>query len=143
MPILAVLFGFLSLNTAALLFLAVYILITLSDLDCDYLNPTACSAKLNKWIIPEMISYGINVLIIAFAGRFILVMLNLPMLIYVIYSFFFSVPRKSMGFYDPSEIYLHGKLKTHIKFASIRLIFHLTHFFIYLYIFIISLLTSV
>lgn len=48
MPILAVLFGFLSLNTAALLFLAVYILITLSDLDCDYLNPTACSAKLNK-----------------------------------------------------------------------------------------------
>lgn len=32
-----------------------------------------------------MISYGINVLIIAFAGRFILVMLNLPMLIYVIY----------------------------------------------------------
>ena len=50
------------------------------------------------------------------------------------FSFFFSVPRKSMGFYDPSEIYLHGKLKTHIKFASIRLIFHLTHFFIYLYI---------
>lgn len=51
MPILNtnnILFGFLSANTFALLFLAIYIVITLSDLDCDYLNPTQCSAKLNK-----------------------------------------------------------------------------------------------
>ena len=50
------------------------------------------------------------------------------------FSFFFSVDHGCMGFYDPSEIYHRGNLKKHIKFASIRLMFHLVHFFIYLYI---------
>ena len=50
------LFIFALLVTAFLLFVLIYFLITLSDLECDYLNAQECCAKLNfvrnvkKWI---------------------------------------------------------------------------------------------
>ena len=41
------LFIYALLVTASLLFVLVYFLITLSDLECDYLNAQECCAKLN------------------------------------------------------------------------------------------------
>ena len=41
------LFIFALLVTAFLLFVLIYFLITLSDLECDYLNAQECCAKLN------------------------------------------------------------------------------------------------
>ncbi|KAI2795570.1 Protein cornichon 4, partial [Blomia tropicalis] len=116
------LFGFQVLNTSALLFLSIYIVITLSDLDCDYLNPTQCCGKLNKWIIPEVISFGINFLIIFLANRWVLILINSPMFAYIIYAFFIAIPNGSMGFYDPLEIYHRVLivLKT-TKFTSINI----------------------
>ena len=47
----AVVFGGMLIDSSALLGISIYALITLSDLECDYLNaPTACS-KLNSVIL--------------------------------------------------------------------------------------------
>ncbi|GIY68886.1 protein cornichon homolog 4 [Caerostris extrusa] len=52
------LFVFSLFDIGALLFLTVFVVITLSDLECDYLNAQQCCSKLNKWIIPEIIAQG-------------------------------------------------------------------------------------
>ena len=41
------LFSFCLLDTGCLLFILIYFIITLSDLECDYLNAQECCAKLN------------------------------------------------------------------------------------------------
>ena len=41
------LFTFVLLDTGGLIFLLIYFIITLSDLECDYLNAQECCAKLN------------------------------------------------------------------------------------------------
>uniref|UniRef100_A0A672K7S2 Uncharacterized protein n=1 Tax=Sinocyclocheilus grahami TaxID=75366 RepID=A0A672K7S2_SINGR len=35
-------------DCCALIFLSVYFIITLSDLECDYINARSCCSKLNK-----------------------------------------------------------------------------------------------
>lgn len=37
-------------DNGLLLFLLVYHVITLSDLECDYLNALECCSKLNRWV---------------------------------------------------------------------------------------------
>ncbi|XP_077138301.1 protein cornichon homolog 4-like [Ranitomeya variabilis] len=44
----AALFIFSLIDCCALIFLAVYFIITLSDLECDYINARSCCSKLNK-----------------------------------------------------------------------------------------------
>uniref|UniRef100_A0ABI7WH89 Secreted protein n=1 Tax=Felis catus TaxID=9685 RepID=A0ABI7WH89_FELCA len=44
----AVVFVFSLLDCCALIFLSVYFIITLSDLECDYINARSCCSKLNK-----------------------------------------------------------------------------------------------
>nr|XP_042114667.1 protein cornichon homolog 4 isoform X1 [Peromyscus maniculatus bairdii] len=44
----AVVFLFSLLDCCALIFLSVYFIITLSDLECDYINARSCCSKLNK-----------------------------------------------------------------------------------------------
>ena len=41
------LFAFCLLDTGCILFILIYFIITLSDLECDYLNSQECCAKLN------------------------------------------------------------------------------------------------
>ena len=41
------LFTFVLLDTGGLIFILIYFIITLSDLECDYLNAQECCAKLN------------------------------------------------------------------------------------------------
>ena len=41
------LFSFCLLDTGALIFILIYFIITLSDLECDYLNASECCGKLN------------------------------------------------------------------------------------------------
>lgn len=41
------LFAFALIDTGATIFLLVYFVITLSDLECDYLNAQQCCSKLN------------------------------------------------------------------------------------------------
>jgi len=127
-------------DTGALLFLSVYIVITLSDLECDYLNATTCCGKLNKWVVPELVANITLTLLLLITGHWILLILNFPMTVWLLYKQH-KMPKGSLGLYDATEIHNRGTLKGHIRDSIIRLSFHLIFFFIYLYCMIISLLT--
>ncbi|NXU59428.1 CNIH4 protein, partial [Turnix velox] len=102
-------------------------IITLSDLECDYINARSCCSKLNKGPFrssPTLTSF-----------------LPGQGLYKNTFWFFFSfsifryimVPSGNMGVFDPTEIHNRGQLKSHMKEAMIKLGFHLLCFFMYLY----------
>lgn len=135
------LFIFALTDTGALLLLTAYIVITLSDFECDYLNAQQCSNKLNKCVIPEFISYGILVILLLFTKHWFIFIINASMLSWIIYKYY-SIPKRNLGLYDVTEIHNRGNLKQLVTFTLIRLGFHLIHFVIYLYFMITSFLTS-
>ncbi|CAL1291633.1 unnamed protein product [Larinioides sclopetarius] len=133
------LFVFSLFDIGALLFLTVFVVITLSDLECDYLNAQQCCSKLNKWIIPEMVAQGVVTLLLLIEWHWILFLINLPMTCWQVYKYL-TVPSGNFGVYDPTEIHNRGNLKQHMRDSMIRLAFYLIFFFVYLYCMIISLL---
>jgi len=135
------LFVFSLFDVGCLLFLTVYVVITLSDLECDYLNAQQCCEKLNKWIIPEIIAQGLLTVLLFIEWHYILFLINLPMTCWQVYKQF-NVPSGNFGIYDPTEIHNRGNLKQHMRDSMIRLAFYLIFFFVFLYCMIISLLTK-
>ncbi|XP_051880923.1 protein cornichon homolog 4 [Pristis pectinata] len=128
-------------DCCGLIFLAVYFIITLSDLECDYINARACCSKLNKWVLPELIGHSaVSVLMLVSMHWFIL-LLNLPVAAWNFHRYL-SVPSGNVGVFDPTEIHNRGLLKTHMKEAMIKLGFHLLCFFIYLYSMILALIND-
>jgi len=133
------LFIFSLFDVGASLFITVYVVITLSDLECDYLNAQQCCSKLNKWIIPELIAQGVVTLLLLIELHWILFLINLPMACWQLYKKL-TVPSGNFGIYDPTELHNRGNLKQHMRDSMIRLAFYLIFFFVYLYCMIISLL---
>lgn len=123
----------------ALLFLLVYYIITLSDLECDYLNAQECCEKLNYWLLPKYIGHSFGTFILLFHGQILLFLLNLPMFIWLSFEYF-TIPRGNLGAYDPAEIHNRGQLKRHLRDVMIHIGHYLVFFFIYLYCFILALL---
>ncbi|XP_001604514.1 protein cornichon homolog 4 [Nasonia vitripennis] len=133
------LFAFALLDTGALLFLLVYFVITLSDLECDYLNAQQCCSRLNAWVIPKMLAHTILLILLLINAQWILSLVNAPMTMWLLYEIF-TTPRGNMGVYDPTEIHNRGQLKRHMRDCMIYLGYYLVFFFIYLYCLIVSLL---
>ncbi|KAK1328058.1 hypothetical protein QTO34_012480 [Cnephaeus nilssonii] len=81
----AVVFVFSLLDCCALIFLSVYFIITLSDLECDYINARSCCSKLNKWIIPELIGHTVVTLLMLVSLHWFIFLLTclLPLGIYI------------------------------------------------------------
>ncbi|XP_003738559.1 protein cornichon homolog 4 [Galendromus occidentalis] len=135
------LFAFSLFDTGGLLFLTVYVVITLSDLECDYLNAQECCTKLNKWVTTEMVAQAaLNIMLLLVNGHWILFLVNAPLTAWLLYRVL-KVPGGNFGVYDPTEIHNRGSLKVHMRDSVIRLAYYLTMFFIYLYCMILSLLT--
>uniref|UniRef100_A0A8D1PHS3 Cornichon family member 4 n=1 Tax=Sus scrofa TaxID=9823 RepID=A0A8D1PHS3_PIG len=128
----AVVFVFSLLDCCALIFLSVYFIITLSDLECDYINARSCCSKLNKWVLPELVGHTIVTVLMLISLHWFIFLLNLPVATWNIYRFI-MVPSGNMGVFDPTEIHNRGQLKSHMKEAMIKLGFHLLCFFMYLY----------
>lgn len=135
------LFMFGLFDTGALLFLTVYYVITLSDLECDYLNAQQCCSKLNVWVLPEIIAHGALTLMLLFGSHWILFLVNIPLAIWQFYRYW-TIPSGNFGVYDPTEIHNMGMLKSHMKETMVKLGYYLIFFFIYLYCMIVSLLVS-
>ncbi|KAB1258582.1 Protein cornichon-like protein 4 [Camelus dromedarius] len=127
-----VVFVFSLLDCCALIFLSVYFIITLSDLECDYINARSCCSKLNKWVIPEVVGHTIITVLMLISLHWFIFLLNLPVATWNIYRLI-MVPSGNMGVFDPTEIHNRGQLKSHMKEAMIKLGFHLLCFFMYLY----------
>ncbi|KAK2903467.1 hypothetical protein QQF64_009436 [Cirrhinus molitorella] len=128
-------------DCCALIFLSVYFIITLSDLECDYINARSCCSKLNKWVIPEMIAQALATVLMLVSMHWFVFLLNLPVASWDVYRYV-KVPMGNMGVYDPTEIHNRGQLKSHMKESMIKLGFHLLCFFIYLYSMILALIND-
>lgn len=135
----ALLFAFSLVDTGAVLFLLVYFVITLSDLECDYLNAQQCCSKLNFWVVPKFVAHALLLLLFTAYGFWYLVLGNLPMVLWMAYEFF-TVPKGNTGVYDPTEIHNRGQLKKHMRDCMVYLAWYLISFFIYLYCMIIAML---
>ncbi|OXA58757.1 Protein cornichon 4 [Folsomia candida] len=150
--------------TGVLLFLFVYYIITLSDLECDYINAQQCCHRLNmviekvkrflgssqlyyklnlwlKWNIPAVVGQGIVTVCFLLHGWFLLFTLNLPMASWSSYQVL-KIPSGNLGLYDPMEIHNRGQLKNHMRDVLIKMAFHLVAFFVYLYCMIVSMLKT-
>ncbi|XP_076296779.1 cornichon-like protein [Lasioglossum baleicum] len=125
--------------TGSVLFLVVYFLLTLSDLECDYLNAQQCCSKLNTWVVPKLSAHVFLEFMLLTHGQLVLFVVNLPMTLWLLYEYF-GVPKGNLGVYDPTEIHNCRQLKRHIKDCMIYLGNYLIFFFIYLYCMIIALL---
>ncbi|TRZ26049.1 hypothetical protein HGM15179_001021 [Zosterops borbonicus] len=128
----SVIFIFSLIDCCALIFLSVYFIITLSDLECDYINARSCCSKLNKWVVPELIGHAVVTVLMLISLHWFIFLLNLPVATWNIYRYI-MVPSGNMGVFDPTEIHNRGQLKSHMKEAMIKLGFHLLCFFMYLY----------
>ncbi|XP_014776950.1 protein cornichon homolog 4 [Octopus bimaculoides] len=134
-------FIFALIDDALLLSLTVYFVITLSDLECDYLNARSCCGKLNKWVLPEIVAHGLVSFSLIISGHWILFCLYSAMTAWVIYTFV-CIPSGNIGMYDPAEIHNRQQLKNCMRECLIKLVFHLVFFFVFLYNMILSLLTG-
>lgn len=133
------LFALTLLDTGVILFILIYYLITLSDLECDYLNAQECCDKLNYWLLPKYLAHGFVSTLLLLHGQVLLFALNLPLTVWFAFEYF-TVPQGNLGKYDPAEIHNGGQLKKHLRDVMINIGYHLIFFFIYLYCFILSLL---
>ncbi|XP_026499247.1 protein cornichon homolog 4 [Vanessa tameamea] len=127
------------IDNGAILFLLVYYIITLSDLECDYLNAQECCDRLNYWLLPKYIAHSFITILLLLHGHVILFLFNLPMFIYLTFEYF-TIPQGNLGAYDPAEIHNRGQLKKHLRDVMIYIGYYLLFFFIYLYCFILALL---
>ncbi|KAL7647292.1 UNVERIFIED_CONTAM: hypothetical protein RMT77_002550 [Armadillidium vulgare] len=115
-----------------LLFLLVYFIITLSDLECDYLNAQQCCNRLNMWVLPKLVVHTLLSLVFAVSGHYWLLLASLPLAIYFGLQYK-NVPPGNFGVYDPTEILKLGQIRSHVKDSIIGIVYYLIFFFIYLY----------
>ncbi|XP_028171304.1 protein cornichon homolog 4 [Ostrinia furnacalis] len=133
------LFSLSLIDCGAILFLLVYYIITLSDLECDYLNAQECCEKLNYWLLPKYIAHSFITFLLLLHGQLVLFLINLPMFIWLTFEYL-TIPQGNLGAYDPAEIHNRGNLKKHLRDVMIYIGYYLIFFFIYLYCFILALL---
>ncbi|XP_052768863.1 protein cornichon homolog 4-like [Mya arenaria] len=135
----APLFIFALVDEGYLLFLVVYFVITLSDLECDYLNARTCCEKLNFWVLPEIIPQAVLTVLLLITGHPFLFVLYGLCTAWIIYRYA-KKPTGNIGLFDPTEIHNRQQLKSHMKENLCKMGFHLVFFFIYLYLMIYSLI---
>ncbi|XP_037087913.1 protein cornichon homolog 4-like [Pollicipes pollicipes] len=134
-------YSFAMMDNGTILLLLVYFVITLSDLECDYLNARECCSKLNwwsPWLIGGQVALSVVLLL---TGHWLLCLCNVPVLVWMVYRQW-KVRPGNIGIYDPAEILNGGQLHVHTRNTMIFITFYLIFFFIYLYLFILTLLQS-
>ena len=107
--------------------------LTLADLECDYLNAQECCSRLNFWVIPKFGSHLILCVLLLLGGHWLMLVLNLPMVTWLGYELY-KQPRDSLGVYDPVDIHSRGLLKIHLRNTLIYLGYYFIMFFIALYL---------
>ena len=102
------------LVTSLMLFLSVYFMITLSDLESDYINSLDCSARLNMWTIPRLLFLVVHSLLLLVQNSWIMLIISLPFTSWLVYSKL-KVKQGDSGLYDPTEIHVRDNLRGAIK----------------------------
>lgn len=128
--------------TTCLLFLTVYFVIMLSDLECDYLNSKACCERLNRFVRPEIAAHCVISIVLLLSWHYILFLfIAAPFSAFLIYRLV-KLPKDAIGMYDPAEIRNRGNLFRATRETFIKLGYNLCMFFIYLYFTLYSMIAS-
>eukprot|EP00092_Neocalanus_flemingeri_P083136 GFUD01104303.1.p1 GENE.GFUD01104303.1~~GFUD01104303.1.p1 ORF type:complete len:154 (-),score=40.54 GFUD01104303.1:54-515(-) len=117
------------LVTSLLLFLTVYFMITLSDLESDFINSLDCSARLNRWTIPRLVFMVTHSLLLVAQYSWVMLLVSLPFTTWLVYSRL-KVKQGDSGLYDPTEIHIRENLRGAIKESLGFMGYHMASFFI-------------
>lgn len=123
------------LGTAGLLFCSVYALILFADLSVDHINPIELCELINRMIMPEYLGHAGLIILVFLKGFFLPVLLNIPLLLFHIHRY-----REKKHKLDNTAIFNDVERERYI--CQIKLVYHLFMFFVYLYFFILSLLSD-
>ena len=94
----------------------------------------------SQLVVPEILAFGLLVLIHIVTLNWILVATNFPMLMYIAYKYY-SVPRGNIGMFDPAEIYNKDKMRSYLRQYLVKIVFHVLHSVAYMYLALIALIT--
>ncbi|CAF1014283.1 unnamed protein product [Adineta ricciae] len=123
------------IDNLLLLFINIYNIITLSDLETELLNVRSCCTKLDQTFLPEFILHLISTIFFVFGGHWFLFLFNVPVDLWFAYKCLNRQPGQ-IGFYDPLEINSRIRIKAKMREFIIRLPFYLACFCIYLFMLI-------
>lgn len=123
------------LGTAALLFCSVYSLILFSDLTVDHINPIELCQLINRLILPEYIGHVALSVLILLRGLYIPALLNVPLILFHLWRY-----KERQHLLDNTSIFNDVSSERRISLA--KLTTHLLLFFVYLYCFILALISD-
>jgi len=122
--------------TGILLFVSVYFMITLSDLESDYLNSRQCSDKLNLFTWPRLALLALHSILNLWS--FWLLLLSLPSTLWLAHRSL-RIPSGNSGLYDPTEVHVRSNLRASIKESLAYMGYHMFSFFVYMWLLVSSL----
>ncbi|KAJ2489877.1 hypothetical protein IWW37_003645 [Coemansia sp. RSA 2050] len=118
-----------------LLFGAVYFVIMLTDLECDYINPIDLANNLNTYVMPEMAAQLVLFVVFLLMGEWATMLLNLPLTAWNV-----AKVVNNRQFYDATEVF--RTLSRHKRENFVKVGFYLLCFFYYLYSMIMTLVNE-
>ncbi|KAJ1822070.1 hypothetical protein IWW57_005126 [Coemansia sp. S610] len=118
-----------------LLFGAVYFVIMLTDLECDYINPIDLANNLNTYVMPEMAAQLVLFVVFLLMGEWTTMLLNLPLT-----AWNGAKVVNNRQFYDATEVF--RTLSRHKRENFVKVGFYLLCFFYYLYSMIMTLVNE-
>lgn len=121
------------LVTSALLFLGVYFMITLSDLESDYINSLECCTKLNFWTIPRLTVQSALTLLLLVTQHWLLSLISLPFTSWLCYQYL-KVPPGNSGVFEPTEVHIRPNLRRSIKESLVYMAYHMISFFSFMWL---------
>ena len=113
---------------SCLFFLTSYILMTLHDLESDYINSRDCCEKLNFWTKPRLLGLILLCILPASGPSWIPALVCLPFMSWY-FRRLWKVPQGNSGIYDPTEIRTRLLLKQSIRETIVYEVFHSLAFF--------------
>ncbi|CAF5222114.1 unnamed protein product [Rotaria magnacalcarata] len=86
MSMAALLFGFAMVDNILLLFISVYNIITLSDLEIDIINVRQACSKLNQTFLPEVALHVILTVLFIISNNWLIFILNILLDFWFVYK---------------------------------------------------------
>jgi hypothetical protein len=127
---------------AFLIFFSVFHVIAFDELKTDFKNPIDQCNTLNPLVLPEYAVHLLFNLLFLFAGEWITVLINAPLIAYHVHRYLNRPIMSSPGLYDPTTIMNSEQLNRATREGWVKLAFYLLTFFYYLYGMISSLISS-
>lgn len=127
---------------AFLIFFAIFHIIAFDELKTDHKNPIDQCNSLNPLVLPEYFLHIFFNLLFLFAGEWLTLIINVPLIAYHINSYRKRPVMSGPGLYDPTTIMNADQLSKAQREGWIKLAFYLLSFFYYLYGMISSLIAT-